>query len=58
MTLYLHVVDVAVEPPVERAELRAHQDEGLGDGSGLQESVQIINHPAARRRTTKTRSHN
>jgi len=44
-------MDVAVEPAVERAELRAHQDEGRGYGSGLQESVQIIHHPGRQHNT-------
>ena len=38
-------MNVAVEPAVECAELRAHQDEGLGDPSSLHEPVQIIHHP-------------
>lgn len=36
---------VGEEPAVEGAELRAHQDEGLGYGSSLEESVQIVHHP-------------
>lgn len=46
MTEYLHIVNVAVEPGIERSELRANQDERRGDPCGLQESVQIIHHPA------------
>lgn len=38
-------MNVTVKPAIERAELRAHQDEGLGYPSSLQESVQIIYHP-------------
>lgn len=38
-------MNVAVKPAVECAELRAHQDEGLGYPGSLQESVQIIHHP-------------
>lgn len=39
-------MNVAVKPAVERPEFGAHQDEGLGDLGSLQESVQIIHHPA------------
>lgn len=42
---YLHIVNVAVKPAVERPEFGAHQDEGRGDLGSLQESVQIIHHP-------------
>lgn len=38
-------MNVAVKPAIERAQLRAHQDEGLGYSSSLQEPVQIIHHP-------------
>lgn len=38
-------MNVAVKPAVKCTELRAHEDEGLGDPSSLQESVQIIHHP-------------
>lgn len=38
-------MDVAVEPAVERAEPGAHQDEGFGYPSSLQEAVQVIHHP-------------
>lgn len=41
---YLHIMNVAVKPAVERAQLRAHQDEGLGYGRSLQESVQVVHH--------------
>lgn len=49
---HLHVMDVAVEPAVERSQLGAHQDEGLGYPSSLQESVQIIHHPGRQRRSS------
>lgn len=42
---YLHIMNVAVKPAVESAELRPNQDERLGDLSSLQESVQVIHHP-------------
>lgn len=45
MFKYLHIVNVAVKPAVERPEFGAHQDEGRGDLGSLQESVQIIHHP-------------
>lgn len=38
-------MNVAVEPAVERPELRANQDEGFGYAGSLQESVQIVHHP-------------
>lgn len=42
---YSHIVNVAVKPGVESAQLGANQDERLGDVSSLQESVQVIHHP-------------
>lgn len=43
---YLHIMNVAVKPAIEGTKLRAHQNEGLGYPGSLQESVQIIHHPA------------
>ncbi|TNN72898.1 hypothetical protein EYF80_016827 [Liparis tanakae] len=47
----IKATDDSGEPAVERAELRAHQDEGRGYGSGLQESVQIVHHPGRQHNT-------
>lgn len=41
----LRVVDVAVEPAVERAQLRANQDEGCGYICSLDQSMKVIHHP-------------
>lgn len=46
MTQYLHIMNVAVEPAIERAKLRAYQYKGHGYPCSLQQSVQIIHHPA------------
>lgn len=48
-------MNVAVKPAIECAELRAHQDEGLGYPSCLQESVQIIHHPARQQHSSVSR---
>lgn len=47
-------MNVAVKPAVECPELRAHQDEGLGYLSSLQESVQIIHHPGRQQHSSHT----
>ena len=49
---YLHIMNVGEEPSIERSQLRAHQDEGLGDPSSLQESVQIIHHPVGQQHSS------
>lgn len=41
----LHIMYVTVEPAVERADLRANQNQRLGDLSSQQQTVQIIHHP-------------
>lgn len=46
ITQYLHIVNVAVKPAIEGTKFRAHQNEGFGYPGSLQESVQIIHHPA------------
>lgn len=42
---YLHIMNVAIKPAVESAELRSNQDERFGNLSSFQESVQVIHHP-------------
>lgn len=49
---YLHIMNVAVKPAIEGTKLRAHQNEGFGYPGSLQESVQIIHHPARQRHSS------
>lgn len=45
-------MNVAVKPGVESAQLRANQDERLGDVSSLQESVEVIHHPGRQKHSS------